>query len=237
MAIEQAAPRLRTRPPRRVRINPGPLLSERVDPGVFADITEGGDDPYGDASYTDLPEGIGDRFRFFTRHGREYAKDYVDKTLHYLMLRGASTHEIAREFRVNVRTVGIWKKRLRERFTREAEVTDFRPLFRETILFFEEARGLALQQYASASAVKDKIACLNSAVRSTASMSRFLTSCGFFENRSLPDLSDDDPFAARAARIVGEIRSSLDQFAIEDHSEEHPIIDGEVVTVDDDVPA
>lgn len=215
MVDQAASPRIRQRPTtRRVRVHPGPLLAPRVDPNVFAAIAPD-EDPYAPSPIEDIPEGIADRFRHFTKMGHSYAQEYVDKTLHYLLLRGASGHEIAREFRVHVTTVYTWKKRLRERFTREAEATDFRPIFHETMVFFDDARAMALQQYALATTTKDRIACINAAVRSQLGLHRFLSLSGFFDTRALPDRSGDDPHAARAANVVNLVQDAFGVFDVD----------------------
>lgn len=224
MTDEQAAsPRIRTRPTtRRVRVHPGPLLAERVDPEVFDSIAPG-QDPYAPKD-NPIPESIADRFRYFTRMGRVYAQDYVDKTVHHLLTRGVASYDIAREFRVSVRTVYTWRERLRERFIREAEATDFRPLFHDTMLFFEEARAMALTQYAKASTTLERVACVNSAVRSQAGLHRFLSLSGFFDTRRLPDRSGEDPQTARADRVVDMVQDAFGVFEQEDPDDDAVVL-------------
>lgn len=190
------------------------MLAERVDPEVFDSIAPD-QDPYENKG-NPIPENIADRFRYFTRMGRVYAQDYVDKTVHHLMTRGVPHYEIAREFRVSLKTVYSWKERLRERFIREAEATDFRPLFHDTMLFFTEARAMALTQYAKASTTLERVACINSAVRSQAGLHRFLALSGFFDTRALPDRSGDDPRTARADKVVDMVQDAFGVFEQED---------------------
>jgi len=82
----------------------------------------------------------------YNLHSTQYSQEYALRMLHRLLLRNVTAEKIAETFNVSVMTIYRWKNRLKEALSREAARIEANPLIGEGMAFFNEVRGLALQE-------------------------------------------------------------------------------------------
>jgi hypothetical protein len=75
-----------------------------------------------------------------------YAKEYVYKALHYLLLSGVPLTRIALKFGVDVRTVHLWKNRLYERYRKDALSIEAGTLVGEVLENYRAITAIGMRQ-------------------------------------------------------------------------------------------
>jgi hypothetical protein len=158
-----------------------------------------------------------------------YHKEYQLKLLHRMMLRNMDMADIARKLRLKVPQVIVLREELKKRMAWEAGRIDTMEYFGKTMSFYDEVRGMALEQ-ADDPRIRthNKLAALTTALAAESDRQRFLHLLGVTQKMPWTPsaLIEGDRHHRQAEEVLGLLTEILREPQQEEDDDPEP---GEVV--------